>query len=289
MRRLKFSNTTTARMMRRIRFVLAGICIFAAPVLQSADRTITIGLIPDGLSQEDRAPLQEYLTTAMGRPVKLETPERYADTVAHLEDGTYDFACLSAPTYIRSRAKIGVIPLVQRSSDLQFHSVFITGAASTVHSLADLKGKRFAFGDLNSASGHLFPYRDLVKAGVNPDTDLQAQFSGADTVTAALVESGAVDAGALDESVLGSMISTGKININKVRIFYTSKPFVDYVFVARKGVPESEREKFAQALLDLKEGKESAVLRVLRANKFVAANDEEYGPTRALIKTLNLN
>jgi phosphonate transport system substrate-binding protein len=276
-------------MLRRIRFVLAAICILAGPALQSADRTITIGLIPDGLSQEDRAPLQDYLTKAMGRPVKLDTPERYADAVARLEDGTYDFACLSALTYVRSHTKIGVIPLVQRSSDLQFHSVFITGTASAIHSLADLKGKKFAFGDVNSASGHLFPYRELAKAGINPDTDLQAQFSGADTVTAALVESGAVDAGALDESVFGSMISTGKINISKVRIFYTSKPFVDYVFVARKGVPESEREKFVQALLDLKEGKESAVLRVLRANRFVAANDEEYESTRALIKQLNLN
>jgi phosphonate transport system substrate-binding protein len=276
-------------MLRRIRFVLAAICILAGPALQSADRTITIGLIPDGLSQEDRAPLQDYLTKAMGRPVKLDTPERYADAVARLEDGTYDFACLSALTYVRSHTKIGVIPLVQRSSDLQFHSVFITGTASAIHSLADLKGKKFAFGDVNSASGHLFPYRELAKAGINPDTDLQAQFSGADTVTAALVESGAVDAGALDESVLGSVISTGKINISKVRIFYTSKPFVDYVFVARKGVPESEREKFVQALLDLKEGKESAVLRVLRANRFVAANDEEYESTRALIKQLNLN
>ena len=54
-------------------------------------------------------------------------------------------------------------------------------------------------------------------------------------------------------------------------------------------MPEAEREKFAQALLELKEGKESAVLRVLRANKFVAANDEEYDSTRTLIKTLNLN
>ncbi|HXC31776.1 MAG TPA: phosphate/phosphite/phosphonate ABC transporter substrate-binding protein [Verrucomicrobiae bacterium] len=276
-------------MLRRIRFVLAAICILAGPALRSADRTITIGLIPDGLSQEDRAPLQDYLTKAMGRPVKLDTPERYADTVARLEDGTYDFACLGALMYVRSRTKIGVVPLVQRSSDLQFHSVFITGAASSIHSLADVKGKKFAFGDVNSASGHMFPYRELVKAGINPDTDLQVQFSGADTVTAALVESGAVDVGALDESVLGSMISTGKINISKVRIFYTSKPFVDYVFVARKGVPESEREKFAQALLDLKEGKESVVLRVLRASKFVAANDEEYDSTRALIKTLNLN
>jgi phosphonate transport system substrate-binding protein len=274
----------------RMRFaLLAAVCVLAGPLLRSADKAITIGLVPDGLSQEDRAPLQEYLSKAMGRPVKLEAPDRYADTVARLEDGTYDFACLGALMYVRSHSKLGVIPLVQRSSDLQFHSVFITGAASDIRSLADLKGKKFAFGDVNSASGHLIPYRELLKAGINPDKDLTTQYSGAHTVTAALVESGAVDAGALDETVLNSMISTGKISAGKIRIFYTSKPFVDYVYVARKGVSQAEREKFTQALLELKEGKEDSVLKVLRAKKFVAANDDEYESMREILKQLNLN
>jgi phosphonate transport system substrate-binding protein len=268
--------------------LFAAICVLAAPLLRSADEAITIGLVPDGLSAEERAPLRDYLTKAMGRPVKLVAPDRYAETASHLEDGSYDFACLGALMYVRSHAKQGVVPLVQRTSDLQFHSVFITGTASGINSLKDLKGKRFAFGDVSSASGHLIPYRELREAGINPDTDLKTQFSGAHTVTAAMVESGAVDAGALDESVLSSMISSGKISGSKVRIFYTSKPFVDYVFVSRKGVSEAEREKFTRALLNLKEGQDDAVLKVLRAKKFVDATDQEYEAMRRIAKELNL-
>ena len=139
-----------------------------------------------------------------------------------------------------------------------------------------MKGKTFAFGDVNSASGHLIPYRDLKEAGINPATDLTVRYSGAHPMTAALVESGSVDAGAMDETVLNSMISSGKIDKEKVRIFHTTKPFVDYVYVARKGVPEAQREKFVHALLSLKEGENDSVLKVLRAKQFVVANDEEY-------------
>lgn len=250
--------------------------------------SITIALVPDGLTPEERTPLRDYLTKAMGRPVKLVVPDRYAETGAHLADGTFDFACLGALMYVRSHAKDGVIALVQRTSDLQFHSVFVTGASSSIHSLSDLRGKRFAFGDVDSASGHLIPYRELIEAGLKPQTDIKFQYSGSHAVTAALVESGAVDAGALDESVFSSMLASGKIDKSKVRIFYTSKPFVDYVFVARKEVPDAEREKLTHALLDLKESENDGVLKVLRAKKFVVANNAEYDPIRKIAKELNL-
>jgi len=275
-------------LLRKPFLLLLAVCVLLAPWSRSTEETITVGLIPDGLTTEDRAPLRDYLTKALGHPVKLVAPDRYAETVAHLEDGSFDFACLGALMYVRSHAKLGVIPLVQRSSDLQFHAVFIAGTSSGIYSLKDLKGKRFAFGDVNSASGHLIPFLELKEAGLDPDTDLKTQFSGAHTVTAALVASGAVDAGVLDESVLNSMISSGKISGSKVRVIHTSRSFVDYVYVSRKGVSEAEREKFSQALLDLKEGRDDDVLKVLRAKKFVAANDQEYDTMRRIAKERNL-
>lgn len=275
-------------MLWRNRFLMVlAVGMLMGPLLRSADEGITIGLIPDGLSAEDRAPLRDYLAKTLGRPVKLAVPDRYAETVSHLEDGSYDFALLGALSYVRSHAKQGVVPLVQRSSDRQFHSVFIANEASGIQSLRDLKGKRFAFGDVSSTSGHLIPYMELKEAGINADTDLKALFSGAHPVTAAMVENGAVDAGAMDESVYNSLISSGKIS-RKVSVFYTSKPFVDYVFVSRKAVSETEREKFAKALLDLKEGQDDGVLKALRAKKFVPANDQEYEIVRRLAKELNL-
>jgi phosphonate transport system substrate-binding protein len=147
---------------------LVGICILASTSLFGIDRPITIGLVIDGSNQEDRAPLQAYLTKAMERSVLVAGPGTFKETVAHLADGSYDFACLGALTYIRARAKYGVIPLVQRSTDLHYYTVFITSAASTIYSLSDLKGKEFAFGDIDSTSAHLMAYRELKWAGINP-------------------------------------------------------------------------------------------------------------------------
>src|ERR1035438_8447616 len=111
------------------------ICVLLGASLYGADKPITVGLVFDGLTPAERAPLQAYLTKAMGRPVTLVAPDLYSETVASLADGSYDFACLGALMYVRARAKYGVIPLVRRSSDLQYHSVYITGTAWLVRSL----------------------------------------------------------------------------------------------------------------------------------------------------------
>jgi phosphonate transport system substrate-binding protein len=267
---------------------IALLLIFGAVPLSAGDKAITVGLIPDGLSQRERMPLQNYLAKQMGNDIKLTIPNSYSNMMEGLSDGSIDFACLGALTYVRSRAKIGVVPLVQRTSDLQFHSVFIAGVGTHIQSLRDLKGKKFAFGDINSASAHLIPYLELKQAGLNPDKDFEFRYTGGHPLTVKLVESGVVDAGAVDETVFKSMVSSGKIDGNKVHVFFTSKPFVDYVYVARKGIPDAQRQKFVEALLELKEGKNDDVLKILRATKFIKANDEEYAAIRQAAHALKM-
>jgi phosphonate transport system substrate-binding protein len=262
--------------------VLVVTCILAGAPLYGADRPITIGVVIDGSNQEDREPLRAYLSKAMGQPVIISSHDNYGATVDALANGSYDFACLGALIYIRARAKYGVIPLVQRATDLQYHTVFITGTGSSIYSLRDLKGKQFAFGDIDSTSAHLLPYHELKQAGINPETDLKYRYTGSHLATAALVADGAVDAGAIDQTVLDFLISGGKLDSKKVRVFYVSKPYVDYVWVARKDLPKAERERFARGLLALKEGKDDRVLKILRADKFVVADDKEYAITRQI-------
>jgi len=256
--------------------VLVAVCAPAGAPLYGADRLLTVGVVLDEATRGEREPLRDYLTKAMGRPVNLAAPDSYRETVAHLADGSYDFACLGALMYMRAHADYGVIPLVRRTIDLHYRTVFITGADSSIHSLSDLIGKQFAFGDIDSTSAHLVAYHELMQAGLNPNTDFKSRYSGSHPATAAMVENGVVDAGAIDETVFNFLIINGKLNRKKVRIFYTSKPYVDYVFVARKDVPEAERERFASALLALTEDKDHRVLGILRATQFVAATDQEY-------------
>lgn len=252
------------------------------------EKTITIGVVMDQATQEEREPLRAYLSKAMGNQVSIAAPDSFRDTVDQLGNGAYDFACLGALMYIRAHAKYGVIPLVQRARDRNYFTVFITGTNSSIHSLRDLKGKQFAFGDRDSTSAHMMAYYELRQAGIDPETYFRFRYSGSHPATAAMVETGVVDAGAIDETVLNFLISTGKIDRKKVRIFYTSKPYVDYVWVARKDVTEAERERFSHALLALKEGKDDAILKILRAKQFVLANDQEYAEARKIAHELNM-
>jgi ABC-type phosphate/phosphonate transport system substrate-binding protein len=117
---------------------LMAICVLASASPGGTESEITIGVVIDAATQAEREPLRTYLTKAMGLPVNIAAPDTFRDTVAHLGDGSYDFACLGALMYIRAHAQYGVIPLVQRVVDLHYHTVFITGTGSSIYSLSDL-------------------------------------------------------------------------------------------------------------------------------------------------------
>lgn len=269
-------------------FVLLGFAL----CLQAGDKPVTVGMIPDAgatqVSMQEKEPLKNYLAKSLGQDVNLIIPTNYNATVEGLGNGSLDFAYLGGLTYVKAHRQYGVVPLVQRTSDLEFHSLFITGANSSIHSLADLKGKTFAFGDINSTSGHLMPYYELKQAGINADADLKFRYTGSHPATAKAVESGATDAGALDETVYNSMIADGKLDKNKVRVFYTSKPFLDYVWVARKEVNKQEQEKFVAAFTSLQDGKDDQILTILRGQKFVRASDDKYELLRKIAEELKM-
>src|SRR5580704_13074825 len=267
------------------------IAVAGVPKLRAAD-SVKVGMVPDAgatqVSVEEKAPLRDYLAKVIGTKVELIIPTNYNATVEALGNGSLDFAYLGALTYVKAHDRYNVIPLVQRSADKSFHSLFITQSGSAIQKLSDCKGKRFAFGDINSTSGHLIPFDELRKAGINADEDMQIRYTGSHAATVKAVEGGAADAGALDETVYRSMISDGKVDGSKVRIFVTSPPFVDYVWVARADVGTAQREGFAKAFLSLKEGKDDAILNILRGKDFVRVDDAEYANIRKIARDLKM-
>jgi phosphonate transport system substrate-binding protein len=132
------------------------------------------------------------------------------------------------------------------------------------------------------------PYLAMKTAGVDPDKDLKYRYSGSHPATAKAVEAGAADAGALDETVFRQVTANKDVDPSKVRVFYTTPPFVDYVWVARNDVNPALAEKVAQAFLNLQQPKDSAVLDILRGTKFVRANDAEYEQLRSVAKQLEM-
>lgn len=257
-----------------------------------AEKPINVGMLPDSGGAQDalkqKEPLKAYLTKALGREVDIVILPDYASTVAALGDGRVDFAYLGGLTYLKAHKQYGVVPLVQRSSDTQFHALFITRADSSIRSLNDLRGRKFAFGDVNSTSGHVIPYLELRQAGIDPDKDLTVRYTGNHPATIRAVETRLVDAGAVDESIFQSLLSEGKIEPGAFRIFHVSKPFVDTVWVARKEVSSEDQENFAKVFIALKQGLNDQVLQILRGKDFVRANNEEYNILRLVAQQLKM-
>jgi phosphonate transport system substrate-binding protein len=92
-----------------------------------------------------------------------------------------------------------------------------------------------------------------------------------------------VDAGALDEAVWERLIREGKVDPAKVHVFWTTPPFVDYLWVARKDLDPAVAKKFADAFLALDPGKpeDRAILDLLSAKgRYVKVDPASYGTLR---------
>lgn len=276
-------------------WVLPALVVAAtAAQAQTQPATIRVAMIPDVNPSKivrDAQPLVKYLEKETGHPIAMTVPTNYAAVVEALVNDQVDFAYLGAFTYVQANRRAGVVPVVQRVEDLNFHSLFITRPSSGIADLRDLKGKRFAYGDVNSTSGHLMPAYFLMQAGYDPKaTFRQTMYSGGHDATAFAVANGKVDAGAIDETVYKRLLDKGTIKKEQVKVFYTTPAFVDYVWAARKGLAPDTREKLAKAYLalDAKDAQDKVLLDLLRGTRFVRATDDRYDRVRTAAKAVGL-
>ena len=92
------------------------------------------------------------------------------------------------------------------------------------------------------------------------------------------VEAGKVDAGALNFLVWDKLVEKKKVDTRKVGIFWTTPPYVDYVWVVRGGVDKELVEKIRQALLklDYQNPKHRKLLDLHRTKGYVVAKDADW-------------
>jgi len=267
-----------------LRAVLASTLMLAAPG-RAADAPLRVSMIPTtdpSKMLRDAEPLVSRLEKATGRKVTLTIPQNYAAVVEAMVQGQVDVAHLGGFTFVQASKRAGAVPLVQRERDRQFHSKFIT-ARDDVRSLADLAGKRFAFGDVNSTSGHLMPAHFMRKEGVDPAVVDQAIYTGGHDATALAVAERRVDAGALDEAVWERLTREGKVDAGKVHVFWTTPPFYDYLWAARRDLDPAVARKIAEAFLALDPAKpeDRPVLELLSAKgRYVTVDAAAYAPLR---------
>jgi phosphonate transport system substrate-binding protein len=274
--------------------LVAVLLIFSCGMeLAQTGQRLRISMIPTtdpGKMLRNAQPLVDYLEKKTGTKIVMTIPTNYAAVVEAMANDQVDIAHFGGFTFVQISARAGAKPLVQREQDQKFHSLFITQPNSGINSLKDLNGRTFAFGDVNSTSGHLMPEYFMRDAKVNTKVIETALYTGGHDATALAVANKKVDAGAMDENVFQTMMKTGKITDKQVKVFWTTPPFLDYVWAARKGLDPKIAESFATALLELDAQKpeHKAILDFLSATKYVRAKDTDYTKLRQAARDAGL-
>jgi phosphonate transport system substrate-binding protein len=256
---------------------------FAATSAGAADAVLRVSAIPDEAPTELQrkfAPLGKYLAAQTGMKVVFTPVSDYAAVVESLATKKIDLAWLGGFTFVQARIRTNgtAIPIVQREEDAKFTSKFIT-ADPAIKTLADLKGKTFAFGAPSSTSGSLMPRFFLLQAGLNPEKDFKnVAFSGAHDATVAFVAAGKAEAGVLNASVWDKLVEQKKVDTDKVRVFATTPPYFDYNWTVRGDLDPALIKKLTDAFLKLDPAnpEHKEILGLQRATKFIPTRKENY-------------
>ncbi len=273
----------------------AGVLLGAASVFAQAT-TLRVSAIPDEAPTELQRkfkPLGDYLKQETGLDVQFTPVTDYAAVVEGLASNKIDLAWLGGFTFVQAKIRTqgGAVPIVQRAEDEKFTSKFIVPIDSPAKTLADLKGKTFAFGSPSSTSGHLMPRFFLMKAGINPDTDFKAvAFSGAHDATVAFVASGRAEGGVLNASVMQKLVDSANPNAAKVRVLETTSPYYDYNWTVRPGLDAALTKKIADAFLKLDPAQpdQKAILDLQRASRFIPTQASNYDGIEGAAKSAGL-
>ena len=273
-----------------------GAAALPGAALAQSGGVLRVSAIPDEAPTELQRkfkPLGDHLKRETGLEVQFTPVTDYAAVVEGLATNKIDMAWLGGFTFVQAKIRTngGAVPIVQRAEDEVFISRFIVPAGSPAKTLADLKGKTFAFGSPSSTSGHLMPRYFLLQAGIQPDSDFKTvAFSGAHDATVAFVASGRAEGGVLNASVWDKLVETKNPNAEKVRVLATTPPYYDYNWTVRPGMDPALAKKLTDAFLKLDPAnpEHKEIMALQRASKFVPTKVSNYDGIEQAAKSAGL-
>ncbi len=279
------------------RFIIALICLciycflFPPPPLFSAE-TVLFGLCPKynpRTMYQFYQPFIDYLNESTPYRFEIKLSRLYRDTVERLGKKEILIASCGPVSYIRASARYPVIPIVRplsRNGKPYYRGIIVTRDDSLIQSLADLKGKRFAFGSTWSTAGHVLPEYYLRKAGITlKDLGGSAFLRHHDSVVNAVLKGG-FDAGAVKDVVAHQHKSKG------LRFIYITEPIPTVPIIVHREAPAELAAAVKSALLNIDPRDPKYVKRMAPWDEefkygFMEAADSDYEAIRKILRTIS--
>ena len=150
--------------------------------------------------------------------------------------------------------------VAMRDIDVNLVTTFITHPQSTIRTVDDLKGTRFAFGARGSVEAGLLAHHFLQQAGIEPSHDLalatfceERPTPNADSQRDVVdrIVSGEYDAGAVSSTALARMHEAGLVTPERVRVFWTSPGYSHCCFTAHSDTDRALARQITHAFVSM--------------------------------------
>lgn len=258
---------------------------WAAPLSQG-DRpsTLRVGLVPNQAPDRVRAqyqPFQQYLSRYLGQPVELFVATDYAGVVEAMASDRLDVAYFGGLTYVQAERRANIYPIVteiDRETDIsKYYSAIIVPADSPIQTTAELRGRRFAFGDIGSTSGSLYPRIMLDRVGIgdfnNPNLFV---YTGGHDATVLAVQNKTVDGGGVERRIMNRLFASGAADPSSVRII--EETLVEgYPWCVRAALDPALVDRITNAFLAIDD---PDLLTLMRAERYTRVSASDYDELR---------
>jgi len=266
-------------------FALSGPAV-AAPA--DWPKKLVFGIIPTDSSSnitERFDNLVKYLEKQLGVPIEVKVATDYAGVITGMQFKHIDFAYFGPKSYVeaakRANAEAFVIEVSMDGSN-GYHGLIVTKKGTGLKTVADLKGKVWAFVDPNSTSGTLVPLvYFLNELKIDPATYFsKVIYSGSHEASMISVKTGKIDAASTND--LDMARGNGKQwNSEKdFEIIWTSQLIPGSPMAYRKDLPPTLKKALTDAFLAYND---KAGLEMLKIKGYAPVTDKTYDPIRALI------
>ncbi|MGL5445933.1 MAG: phosphate/phosphite/phosphonate ABC transporter substrate-binding protein [Rhabdaerophilum sp.] len=277
-------------------FLSASVTLAAGVLPAHADKSnpdkLRVALLPDENAStiiQNAQPLKAYLEKALGKAVDIIVTTDYSSMIEAMRFGRIEVAYFGPFSYVLAKSKAPEIePFavgVERGK-ANYQSILIANANGPVKTVADIRGKPFAFGDQASTSSHLAPRAFLAKAGLIGDKDYKVVHLGKHDAVARAVAAGQVPAGALSEPIFRSLVDGKKVDATKVIQLGLSDPIPNYPMTLQGYLKPELKVEIRKAFLELND---PLILKLFRVEGLAAATDKDYDVLRDMAKVLELD
>ncbi len=227
------------------------------PTATTGQSKLVFAFIPSAqtevvLSSGDR--IGRMLSVALGMPVETVVTTSFAAAIEAMCAGRADIGALNPFGYVLARDRTppcAEVALVSVRFGLPYYRAqFNVRADANINTIADLKGKRFAYVDAVSTSGFLFPRAELKKLGFDPDRFFaETVFAGSHSNVILAVYRGQVDGGATFEDARSTVQRQFPDVLQKVKVIATTNPIPNDTFSLNPKLSPDLKAKIKDRLL----------------------------------------